>query len=359
MSRPLASVVVPTRQRRDSVQRLLAALSRQTLPPSDFEVIISRNGPADGTAEMVAAFPASFELRSLWQAAQGRAAACNAGVREAVGRRIILLDDDLEPAPHCLAAHLAANPNGSRIGIVGAVPIPNEDSASPLVAYRARGFKRKLEILAAMTDGLPYHMVYTGNFSLPRSLFLEAGGYDDAFRLYGHEDYEFALRLAGVGATFRFSRDALAVQHYDKTLPQLANDILDEGHTALVFARKHPAALPHLELGRADEAPPGQRRLRRAMLRVSRTDRVPAAAVRIVSWLETLRPARLFDIYDLLFDYLYWLGAVRASCGGGDAWTPDALEGEVRQLRPHRPMPGEASADQTAPSATRPFDSSS
>lgn len=37
---------------------------------------------------------------------------------------------------------------------------------------------------------------------------------------------------------------------------------------------------------------------------VSRTDRVPAAAVRIVSWLETLRPARLFDIYDLLFDYL-------------------------------------------------------
>lgn len=122
-----------------------------------------------------AAFPASFELRSLWQAAQGRAAACNAGVREAVGRRIILLDDDLDPAPHCLAAHLAANPNGSRIGIV-------------------------------------------------------AGGFDEGFRLYGHEDYEFALRLAGAGATFRFSRDALAVQHYAKTLPQLANDIMERRH---------------------------------------------------------------------------------------------------------------------------------
>ena len=49
MSSPLISVVVPTRNRRESLQRLLRALaSDATSPP--FEVVAVDDGSTDGTA---------------------------------------------------------------------------------------------------------------------------------------------------------------------------------------------------------------------------------------------------------------------------------------------------------------------
>src|SRR4051812_8618211 len=43
------SVVIPTYQRRASVQRALRALSRQTLQPEYYEVIVAIDGSTDGT----------------------------------------------------------------------------------------------------------------------------------------------------------------------------------------------------------------------------------------------------------------------------------------------------------------------
>ena len=103
-----ASVVIPTYQRRDSVRQALEALARQTLPPEEFEVVISIDGSDDGTRELLEAFRTPFPLVVLWQPNRGRAAACNAGLRASQGALLVLLDDDMEPAPEFLAAHLAA-----------------------------------------------------------------------------------------------------------------------------------------------------------------------------------------------------------------------------------------------------------
>ena len=48
---PTLSVVIPTYQRRDSLLRLLASLTTQTLPASAYEVIAVVDGSTDGTAE--------------------------------------------------------------------------------------------------------------------------------------------------------------------------------------------------------------------------------------------------------------------------------------------------------------------
>lgn len=318
MDAPRASVVVPTHGRRDSVRRLLDALGRQTLPAAEFEVVVAIDGSEDGTREMVEAFAAPYRLRSLWQPQRGRAAACNAGARLAAGELLVLLDDDMEPAPGFLEAHLAAHPPGTRRGVVGAAPIPLEEDSPPVVAFRAGNFRRKLDRLAARGGALRFNDVYTGNFSVPRAVFGEVGGFDEEFRLYGHEDYEMVLRMTRAGVEFRFSPEAVATQHYAKDFRSLAANVLAEGETAVLFARKHPEVLPELALaGYAGRSPRTRRRLA-ALLAASRAwGGFPSLVVGAVERLEPRRPAGLEGWYRLVFDYLYWLGAERALAGGG------------------------------------------
>lgn len=321
------SVVIPSRGRRVSVERLLRALLHQTMAPAQFEVIVSVNGPEDGTSEMVAGFSSAFALKATWQAAAGRAAACNAGVREARGNLIVLLDDDMEPLPRCLEEHLRAHAPGVSRGVVGAAPITITDSSPPVVRYRAHYFQQKLEALGRMTSPLPFHMVYTGNFSIGRRVFLDAGGFDEDFRIYGHEDYELALRLSRAGVLFCFSDEAKSLQHYEKDLYALAANVVSEGHTALAFARKHPEVLTKLPLGEFRRGSLRSRAARRLVVLASRyASNVPSILIRRAAGAENgSKP--LTAMYDRLFEYLYWIGADRAA----REHTPDGLRRSLHE----------------------------
>ena len=48
MTTPLASVVIPTHQRKDSLLRALASLATQTIPHEQYEVIVVVDGSDDG-----------------------------------------------------------------------------------------------------------------------------------------------------------------------------------------------------------------------------------------------------------------------------------------------------------------------
>src|SRR5581483_5725622 len=263
------SVVIPTYQRCVSLRRSLEALARQSLPPSDYEVIVPIDGSTDGTQEMIERFRAAYRLRSVWQPNQGRAAARNAGVRLAEGRLIVFLDDDMEPVPGFLRAHQAAHPPGSRRAVVGPVPIADDRSAPPVVQYRRAGIEAHLNRLAQPGYRLGFRDVYTGNLSLRRDVLQEVGGLDESFRLYGHEDYELALRLMKAGVELAYCPQAVAHQHYDKDLAGLARDCVARGHTAVLFARKHPEIAASLKLATYGEGSRKWRLTRALMLGIS------------------------------------------------------------------------------------------
>src|SRR5262249_41669387 len=102
------SVVIPTYNRRHHVGRLLRAISAQTLSAAEFEVIVSIDGSDDGTREIVDSAAVPYRLGAIWHPRQGRAAACNAGIRIAGGELLVLLDDDMEPVPRFLLPLLSA-----------------------------------------------------------------------------------------------------------------------------------------------------------------------------------------------------------------------------------------------------------
>jgi glycosyltransferase involved in cell wall biosynthesis len=329
--------VVPTFDRRDSVLRLLRALEAQSRDAGDFEAIVVVDGSTDGSAEAVGAYRATYPLRCIPLPRSGRAAARNAGARAAAAPIVQFLDDDMEPAPGMVSAHLERHRRGDAAGVVGAVPIVLAADASAVVRYRARAFTRKLERLAGRRDALVYNDVFAGNVSMSRETFFAAGGYDEGFQSYGHEDYELSLRLVRAGHRFVYEPAALAQQHYEKSFRELAADVESEGRTAVEFARRHPDVLDTLALGGFSRRSLGARLRLALLLALARVDgslreRLIASAERADRRASPVDDAARFARYDALFDALYWMGAEQALRRADTPWWDVAVRRAARWL---------------------------
>lgn len=308
--RPKVTVVIPTYQRRDSLLRTLASLDRQTLPANQYEVIAAVDGSTDGTADAVRRFCVPYALSAVEGPKCGRAGACNAGLRAAAGDVVVLLDDDMEASPEFLAAHLRAHEGSTERAVVGAAPIVVHPDSPPFVRYMANGFRARLERLAQPGYQLRFRDTYTGNFSARRDTLLGVGGFDEAFRVYGHEDYELALRLERAGVKLIYSAEACAHQHYEKTFGAFARDGIARGRTAVLFAGKHPEVVDRLKLSEYHRETRKWRALRAVLLRLDRvTDRVPDWVIAAIERVERREPARLDRYYTMAIDYFYWHGA--------------------------------------------------
>src|SRR5579862_952434 len=107
------SVVIPTFNNCDVLRRTIEALTRQTLPPSAYEIVVADDGSTDGTRAMVAeARRGPVAIQYVVQANGGRSAARNRGARAARGRVLLFIDADIWSAPALLATHHAHYPPG-------------------------------------------------------------------------------------------------------------------------------------------------------------------------------------------------------------------------------------------------------
>ena len=311
---PAVSIVVPTHQRRAALVRLLEALARQTLPASEFEVVVVVDGSDDGTDEAVDSLAAPYRLRRLWCDSRGRAAAVNAGVAAADGEIIVILDDDMTPEPELLTAHLHEHADGMHVGVVGAAPVHLDPQLPSFTRFTGRRFNDVLAEMATRSRRLAFSETYTGNFSVRRDDFRAAGGFDETFDGYGLEDYELALRLTRAGVTLVLSTVAVAYQSYDKSFAAAARDNESRGRSAFIFAALHPDHVAAVALH--DRLPPS--RVRRLFRYVAprMTLLVPATralALRSVEIAERRRMTRLPFAYELGLEYFYLVGLAEAN----------------------------------------------
>jgi GT2 family glycosyltransferase len=251
----------------------------------------------------------------------------NAGIRQAAGGVVILLDDDMEAAPGCLAAHWDAHSEAPRRAVVGAAPIRLDAGASPVAArYVAPKFNQHLERLAQPGHSFTLRDFYSGNFSIRRDVLLEVGLFDEAFKIYGNEDLELSYRLARAGVELAYSAEALAYQHYTKDFAGLARDTVAKGQTAVLLASKHPETFNELQLSTYSQGSAAWRALRAGVLGVSgRWPRTIEAMAGVIRLLEQWHVPGLRLFYRLALDICYWTGvqaALRARAAGGPskAW---------------------------------------
>jgi GT2 family glycosyltransferase len=322
----LTTVLIPTHQRREALRRALAALAAQSADPAGFEVVVSVDGSSDGTQEMLAALETPYELRVAAGPARGRAAACNSGLELARGEVLIVLDDDMRPVPEFVERHRVHHPPGSRLCVLGAVPI-ELDAASPRAARYAREkFNAHLERLAAPGHQFAPRDFYSGNASLRTETMRAVGGFDESFAVYGNEDVDLSLRLRAAGVELLYEPAALAHQEYDKDLTALCRDTIQKGRTTVILARMHPEAFPSLRLARPwDNSRPWI--LARALLLGlgRRLSAIPRAVFAAAAGLERLGAWRAPLFYRAVLDFAFWAG-VDAELGESNP------EGELSRL---------------------------
>lgn len=307
--RPKGSVIIPTHERRDSLERALRAFCRQTAPPESFEVVIALDGSTDGTAEMLAAIELPFALQVVEGTKRGRAAARNAALAVAAGELAILLDDDMEPSPELVAEHLARHREGTRTCVLGAVPVRLDASSSHAAHHVRDRFAAHLERLGSSDHEFSPRDFYSGNVSIPAGLLREVGAFDDGFTPYGNEDVELAVRLRKAGATIRYESAALAWQEYDKDLRGLAADTVAKGGTTVELSRRHPDAFPALRLAAPRDNSRPWLAVRSLLLSLTRrwqgAGRLTIAAA---TGLERLGFWRSPLFYRAVLDYCFWAG---------------------------------------------------
>ena len=91
------SVVIPTYNSKDLLQKCLASLEHQSAPFSDFEVIVVDDGSEDGTMEALKTWEQKtpLNLKSQYISNSGPATARNTGVQHASSEWIAFLDADV------------------------------------------------------------------------------------------------------------------------------------------------------------------------------------------------------------------------------------------------------------------------
>jgi len=92
------SVVICTHNRAQSLKRTLHSLTTQTLPHSEFEVIVVDNASTDDTQTVVTSF-ADLPVRYIFESSVGLSIARNTGWQNAHNPYVVFIDDDAEADP--------------------------------------------------------------------------------------------------------------------------------------------------------------------------------------------------------------------------------------------------------------------
>jgi glycosyltransferase involved in cell wall biosynthesis len=229
------SVVIATKDRRQYLERALASLDVQVDAPS-FEVVVVDNGSHDSTAALVESYRHhALPVRYVAEPQPNRAKARNRGVEASRGRFLLFCDDDVETPPGWIAAHAAAHRGGDCV-VNG--PILNVSSAASRPAPSPANYSRAF--------------LCSCNASLPKRAFMEVGGFDERFNLYGWEDTELGLRLREHRLAWKFVWDAYLwhVKPPDaNTLAVETRKAIEKARMAQRFLAKHPSSRARLATG--------------------------------------------------------------------------------------------------------------
>jgi GT2 family glycosyltransferase len=239
-AQPSVTVVVPTYNRSDFIERALDSLLKQNYPADRLDVIAVDDGSTDGTREVLERLRrAHSNFRYLLQENRGPAAARNAAIREARGEIVLFMDDDCIADPNWAAELVRPYSDPKVGGVAGRIRfVPPDDNIANRCAARGTGPGQPVD-----AEGRIGHFV-TANASFRRSVLDEVGGFDTAFPHAAQEDLDLSYRVAARGWRLAFA-EAAVVDHYHRhTIRGDLRRWYQVGQAEAIMRRKHGANGP-------------------------------------------------------------------------------------------------------------------
>jgi glycosyltransferase involved in cell wall biosynthesis len=239
------SVVVPTYNRVEMLERVLDAIGRQSAAPP-FEVIVVNDGSTDRTAETIEQHVArkrwTYPLRFVSQENSGPGKARNHGVTLATGRCVVFIGDDTVPEPRFLAEHYrvrAEHAHDPLVACLGYTGWPENERVTAFMDYindygLQFGYK-----LIEHGKVVPFNFFYTSNISIDREV-LASHPFDTSFPAAAWEDIELAYRLDAKGLKIHYNAKAVTRHFHPMTVQSFARRQYSVGKSGAIFYHKHP-----------------------------------------------------------------------------------------------------------------------
>ena len=177
------SVVIPTHKRPELLLRCLAAISKQNLAHTDFEVIVVSDGPDHEIEQYLVKWKYinKLNLRFLHTSEKkGPAAARNMGWLMARARLVAFTDDDCIPDQHWLRTIDSSYKQQPYIAFTGKTIVPLEGVPTDF---------------ASNTAQLQHAEFITANCACTKAALILAGGFDERFKLAWREDSDLQFKL--------------------------------------------------------------------------------------------------------------------------------------------------------------------
>jgi len=240
---PLLSCIVPLFNHLELSRAMLASL-RASLPAGlTHEIILVDDGSTDGTREWLAGldFPGLTVL--LNERNLGFAGTNNRGARQARGRYLALLNNDLLLAPGWLEPMLDLYQyNSDKVGVVGNLQLRVSDGLLDHAGIRATRDGKLVHIRRHPPSSprvLKVLAVTAACCLVSRERFLSVGGFDESY-VNGGEDVDLCLALRAQGLPSLLATRSVIRHHVSAT--RGATSLQDERNSRRLFS-KWPAEL--------------------------------------------------------------------------------------------------------------------
>jgi len=183
----IISVVLPTFNRAELLQKQLNALSNQTSESHLYEIVVVNDGSSDATFELLNEWKANYSNRVVLHLENGGPAkARNSGVAAAKGEYIAFTDDDCIVAADWLYEIYIAFLKYPVIALQGRTTT-DRANRTPLT--------HQIENLSFRS------LTVTCNAAIKKSAFEQAGGFSTEFAFAHNEDTELSWKLNEIGLT--------------------------------------------------------------------------------------------------------------------------------------------------------------
>ena len=247
-SRPILSVVMPTRGRRARLPEVLAPLLDD---PLISEIVVVVDGSYDGSVEWLRdravdeprLVPLSRERSGGAQVARAE------GVARVTGDVVLFLDDDVIADADLAAGHLARHESGEGMVVVGFMPVALPEHRRPgqfaSYLYADEYLKR-----CADYEDHPEQILRTlwwGNVSMRRADAVAVGLVSDGFGDFYHEDKDFGLRCLAFGLRGVFDRTLRAQHLHARDIDAFIRDARSQGAGRVMLHRHHPDLIGDLD----------------------------------------------------------------------------------------------------------------
>lgn len=295
------SIIIPTRDRINSLVKTIEAHLRFASPQMVAEIIVVDDGSDIDPSAAVASMTNGSGIRviSSRQSHRGPAAARNMGIERAEGEILLFTGDDIVPGPRMVEEHLRFHQfynQGGNVAVLGKIEWGADLRPTPFMRYiQEYGLQFGFSLIEDHFN-VPFNFFYTSNISIRKDFLVRCGNFDESFPYAAWEDIELSYRLGKAGLKIIYNEKALAYHDHRITFSSFKKRQERAGYAGHIFYEKHPELAAFLNIGRQ-----------------KRCNILKRAAISFVSLFcriaELSLPGSYSNLYEMVMRHHYGLGA--------------------------------------------------